>query len=267
MSQPQETDLLVPFELQNIPDKYREYYAIKRHNLFASIQGFAEMWQYYLRLDSIWLREFEDLESARDTTRVFPLMLYLNVHAKIRVAIELALSGCMGEARSILRDAIEYVAHAHHMLKDPLLQQIWLDKDAQEDAFKNAFERYKKIGLFNGLTELHDSYGQLSELGSHPTPLALSDRFVITDTPGGQRWQINYSGAEPRQWAMGLFSLLLTCFTIEDTFFNDYRTRLQLDDTLMTMRHDFQAYKERLRRILIQRYNVAPPPQPLVRVP
>jgi hypothetical protein len=266
MGQPQESDLLVPFEIQNIPAKYREYYLIKRNNLFASIQGFAEMWQYYLMLDAIWLRGFEDLEQARDTGRVFPLMLYVNVHAKIRVAIELALSGCMGEARSIVRDAIEYVAHAHHILKDPLLQKTWLDKDVQEKAFTDAFERYKKVGLFSGLAELHKSYGELSEIGSHPTPLALSERFVITDTPGGQQWKINYTGGEPRQWAMGLFSLLLTCFAMEDMFFNDYKTRLQLDNTLVTMRRDFEIYKERLRRILIERYNVVPPPQPLVHV-
>ena len=43
-SGPQETDLLVKFEIDNIPTEYREYYATKRNNFFASIQGFREMW-------------------------------------------------------------------------------------------------------------------------------------------------------------------------------------------------------------------------------
>jgi hypothetical protein len=59
---PPETDLLVPFEIQNIPEKYREYYKVKRNNFFASIQNFPEMWRYYLLLDTIWLREFDDLK-------------------------------------------------------------------------------------------------------------------------------------------------------------------------------------------------------------
>jgi len=263
----QEADLLVPFEIQNIPAKYREYYTIKRNNLFASIQGFPEMWKYYHLLDAIWLRELEDAEVARDANRVFPMMLYVNAHAKIRIAIELAFSGCMAEARSILRDAIEFVAHAHHMLKDPLLQKVWLDKDTQEEAFKDAFERNKKQGLFDGMKELHDKWRELSEFGSHATPLALSERFVITHTTEGQRWQINYTGGDLRRWAMGLFVMLLTCFVMEDTFFSDYKSRLELDPRLVQMRLDFQTYKEQLRRILITRYKVPAPPQPLVQVP
>ena len=53
---------MVPFEIQNIPEKYREYYKVKRNNFFASIQNFPEMWRYYLLLDTIWLREFDDLK-------------------------------------------------------------------------------------------------------------------------------------------------------------------------------------------------------------
>ena len=109
--------------MDNLPPKYREYYAAKRQNFFASIQSFPEMWRYYHLLDAIWLREIDDLEVARDAGRVFPVILYTNAHAKMRVAIELAFSGCMAEGRSVLRDAVEFVAHAHHVLKDPALQK------------------------------------------------------------------------------------------------------------------------------------------------
>jgi hypothetical protein len=154
-----ETDkLLHKFEIDNIPDQYRAYHGIKRNNFFASIQGFPEMWQYYLRLDAIWMCEFADLQSARDATSVFPLLLYFNAHAKMRIATELAFSGCMAEARSILRDAIEFVAHAHTMISDPELQKTWLSKNDGNPAleeFKKAFERQKKARVFKGLDELH----------------------------------------------------------------------------------------------------------------
>ncbi len=97
--EPHESDLLVPFETQNIPRRYREYYKTKRNNFFASIQGFPELWMYYISLDEIWLREFYDLKLARDPNRMFPLLLYFNAHAKIRVSIELGFSGCLAEAR------------------------------------------------------------------------------------------------------------------------------------------------------------------------
>jgi hypothetical protein len=104
----------------------------------------------------------------------------MNAHAKIRVGIELALSGCLAEARSILRDGVEFVAHAHRMLTDAQLQVAWIGKNDDEEAFKNAFERHKKQGLFKGLDELHRTWGQLSEIGSHATLNSICDRFAIT---------------------------------------------------------------------------------------
>jgi hypothetical protein len=68
---PQENDLLVKFEIDNIPAEYREYYTIKRNKFFASIQSFREMWDCYMRLDAIWMREFADLKTARNPERMF----------------------------------------------------------------------------------------------------------------------------------------------------------------------------------------------------
>ena len=260
---PRENDLLVPFEIQNIPAEYREYYAIKRNNFFASIQGFREMWEYYLRLDAIWMREFEDLKIARDPNRMFPLLLYFNAHAKIRVAIELGFSGCMAEARSILRDAIEFVAHAHQMTNDPELQKTWLSKNdgkAALEAFRDAFERHKREGLFEGLDELHKTWGQLSETGSHANINAMADRFVQIRSDTHIEFRLNYTGVEDsRMWALGLFSMLLASATMEQIFFNDYEGRVKLDHQVVRMRGEFEKYKEQLRQTLIRRYKVEPP--------
>ena len=185
--EPQESDLLVPFESLHIPADYREYYKTKRNNFFASIQGFPEMWKYYMDLDAIWLRELGDLRYPGHVNQVFPLGLYLNAHAKIRISIELALSGCLAEARSILRDGVEFVAHAHRMLTDAQLQVAWIGKNDDEEAFKNAFERHKKEGVFKGLDELHRTWGQLSEIGSHATLNSICDRFAITKSVDGGR--------------------------------------------------------------------------------
>jgi hypothetical protein len=255
-----ENELLVPFESQNLPEEYKEYYLAKRQNFFASIQGFSDTYSCYIFLDRIWFREFQDLKVASDPNRLFPLMLYMNAHAKIRVCMELALSGCLAEARSILRDAIEFVAHAHHMLSDPDLQLKWLGKNDDAEQFKSAFERNKKEGLFKGLDELHKTWGDLSETGSHATLNAMCDRFeTVDDGNGNMQWRLNYSGIEPRMWGMQLFWMLLACFTMERTFFLDYESRLKLDYTLLTMRGEFEVRKERLRRELIVRYTIPPP--------
>jgi hypothetical protein len=269
LSEPEESDLLVPFESQNIPADYKEYYKIKRNNFFASIQGFPEMWKYYILLDAIWLRGFSDLKPPGHVNQWFPLVLFFNAHAKIRISIELALSGCLAEARSILRDAIEFVAHAHTMLSDPQLQTVWLSKNEEAEAFKHAFERHKKQGIFKDLEELHRTWGQLSETGSHATLNSICDRFTTTKSDdGGRAWQLRYCGVDPRLWAMSLFSMLLTCFTMERTFFNDYESRLKLDHVLVCMRSEFETYKEQVRDYLKVRYKVEPPaPKSIISIP
>jgi hypothetical protein len=245
--------------MQYIPDRYREYYKIKRNNFFASIQGFPEMWKFYMLLDVMWLREFEVMRPATDPDRMFPMILYYNAHAKIRISIELALSECMSEARSILRDGIEFVAHAHSMLADPTLQAVWLNKNDEGQAFKEAFEHSKKYQVFKGLEELHSSWAQLSETGSHSSLNAICDRFGQTETTVGVEFSLRYCGVEPQIWAMSLFSMLLTCSTMERTMYGDYNGRLKLDDVLLRMRSEFERYKEQLREVLKIRYNLKPP--------
>ena len=252
--------LLAPFE-RDFPSDYKEYYKTKRHNLLASISGFRELWGMFMALDKIFLREFADMSNARDTERVLPLTFFYNAHAKMRVALELAFQGCLQEARSILRDAIDYAAHGHYTLGDVELQKIWVSKslDEVDKAFKQAFEKDKTEKLFKGLDELRRRYNELSEMGSHATPLAMSDRVNITETKDGLHFMVNYSGVDEKSWALQLFTMLLTCFGIEQTLFEDYKSRLQLDPTLMRMRADFERNKELLRQTLIKRYDVEPP--------
>jgi hypothetical protein len=260
---PQESDLLVQFERENLPEEYKKYYETKRNNFFSSIQRFSGMWKYYMLLDQIWLREFEVMRPARDPERMFPMLLYFNAHAKIRVSIELAFSGCMAEARSIMRDAIEFVAHAHTMMGDAELQKTWLSKQddaAALEAFKDAYERNKKEGIFKGLDELQYSWGQLSEIGSHATILAICERFAVVKSDKHVEFRLNYTGGlDERNWALSLFSLLLTCFTMEQVFYRDYQTRLQFDETLIRMRKEFEQLKGQLREYMKVHYKIEPP--------
>ena len=127
--EPEETDVLVPFEIANFPAEYRQYYGTKRHNLFAMIQKHPEMWHYFTLLDEILFREIDDLQVSRDLDKHLPRAFYINAHAKIRIAMELAFQGCMQECRSVLRDAVEWTAYAHYMMTDPALQMIWWEQD------------------------------------------------------------------------------------------------------------------------------------------
>jgi hypothetical protein len=54
-------DLLLDLE-KSFFEKYRDYYAIKRQNFFAGVTNFPDFWACYMRLDDIFMREFDGLQ-------------------------------------------------------------------------------------------------------------------------------------------------------------------------------------------------------------
>jgi hypothetical protein len=259
---PRESDVLVPFEIANIPTEYRDYYGTKRQNMFATIQKHPAFWTYFHMLDQIMYREIKDLEVSTDPTNHLPRIFFINAHAKVRIAIELAFQGCIQECRSILRDAVEWAAFGHYLNSDPALQTIWWEQHqpAGKSAYKAQFVDNKRLTLFAGQDELYQKFRQLSDAGSHPTPMSLSGRLNFTETATTRGMSLHYAGIpDEKAWATEVFSRLLTCFVIEQTFFTSFQTRLQLDYKLMDMRREFDANKEALRRFVITKYNMKDP--------
>jgi hypothetical protein len=136
------SEVLTKFEIENLPEHYREYYSNKRHNLFASIQLFPAIWNCFMLLDKIWLREINDFDSLSGVEQMLPLLLFMNAHSKIRISLELGFSTCVTEAFSMMRDAIESAAFAHMILLNPSLATIWSKKDGGEEKAKKFKETF-----------------------------------------------------------------------------------------------------------------------------
>jgi hypothetical protein len=261
---PPTDDLLLPFEQQNFPAEYRGLYRLQRNNFFASIQKFRDQWNYYMMLDQIWMQEFRAVTPATDPTTAFPITVYMNAHLKIRVALELAFAGSLPEARSIMRDAVEYAAHAHHMLKDPTKQMVWLNKLDDPKTWDKEFWNNKAAVLFDGLPLLYEVWKQLSGLGSHANIMSMCERFTTVEVNGRIQLNVAYTGMDEKTWATGLFGLLLHDFMMEEMLFEDYQMRLQFDEKLLKMRAQFETYKEQLRITLAARYDIKRPDGPVI---
>jgi hypothetical protein len=262
VQEPNEKDLLVDFERQNIPEPYKSYYTTKRHNLFATIQNFPNIWNCFMKLDEIMQREFEHTQRVLDTTLLFPMILYMNAHQKMRVALELGCSTCMTEAHSILRDAIESAAHAHRLASEPQLLKIWIqrkDDDAAMEAYKQEFEAKKATRLFNGLPELHAMWKRFSDIGSHTNLDSMVHRFTMSNTETDAEYRLNYLGGEPNVYVPALFEILLVFGLIEAMVFNSAAARLRLDPILGEMRARFEAEKESTRQWVIKTCQLHPP--------
>lgn len=263
MREPTENDLLVEFERQHIPQHYKSYYLPKRHNLFATIEQFPYIWNCFMHLDEIVLREFADMERLRDPNLSLSMVLLMNAHSKVRVAFDLACSTCMPEGHSILRDAIESAAHGHRLASDPQLVKAWLAKNDDETAkkvFSQEFEHEKAARLFDSLPELHKLWKQFSEFGSHININSIISKFVVAKTDTDMQFQLNYSGvADAKFFAMVLFEMVLVFGEIEKVIFKLAKDRLQFDHELLNMRSRFEKEKESVRQHIIKTFNVQPP--------
>lgn len=260
-----EEELLLPFEKERLQGDYRHYYAIKRHNFRATIDGFSDLWQCFQLLDEIWPREFNDLERQREPKQMLPLLLFAGAHAQFRIAYELAFCCCIGEAWNTLRSAIESVAHAHKTLREPNLIRVWVEKDdgsTQRKEFEKHFLHDKKQNLFpreHGFEKLHEYWSQYSEWGTHTTVSNLARRFRQETTPTDVNWRIEYFEADPQRLATSLFSLLAASSLMERAFFNAFDTRLRLDHVLADMRSRFEQKKESTRKDIIRKFKIQPP--------
>jgi hypothetical protein len=217
MREATERDLLTALEIECIPEPYREYYRNKRHNLFATIQHCPYIWNAFMHLDAILMREFDDLQRVTEPGVAFPLILFMNAHQKLRVAFELGCQTCMPEAHSMMRDAVESAAHARRLALNPHLLKLWMEKndsDSAAQAFRQEFEYSKAKLLFDGLPELHKMWKQYSEFGSHTNINSIVSRFRINDTTTDRECRLHYTGAEAQVFVPALFELLLVCYLI-----------------------------------------------------
>jgi hypothetical protein len=249
MVSPTEADLLTQFERQ-FPTPYKDYYLTKRNNLFASIQNFSKLWECFMVLDKIFCREFEDMDRATDLYKGFALLLFMNAHAKMRIAMELGLSSCLMEAHSIVRDSIESCAHGYR-IQDPMLLEIWLKRDdgpPAQKAYKKEFWDNKAQGLFKGLDQLYGLWKQYSEIGSHTNVVSVSERFTQHKTETDVQWMLNYTGTKPDVLAASLAMMLMVFDLMENVIYKVYEDRLKLDDGLDKMRTGFHKEKEIIRQ-------------------
>ena len=263
---PTEQDLLVEFERNLLAEpgdqRYKEYYVNKRHNLFTTIQRFPYLWKCFTQLDRILVREFSNTERLGQPHLMFPMVLFMNAHSKMRIAFELGCCTCLPEAHSILRDSIESAAHAHRLASDPQLLKPWIEKNDSEAAkkvFKHEFEYNKATQLFDGLPELHKLWGQFSEFGSHTNINSIVSRFVITQTGTDLQYELHYLGGDPKVLVPALFEMIIAFSLIERTLFNLARTRLELDPELVDMRAKFDKEKEAARALVIKTFGISPP--------
>lgn len=247
-------DLLLPIEIKCFSSEYKEFVKIRRNNFLATVQMFPGLWKCFLLLDKIHLEEFSDLSDLREADQMMPLMLSIQAHSQYRFSFELAFSGALSEAMSLLRNGIESVAVAHKLHREPDLTAVWLAKDRGRkgaDEYRRNFVDRRKESLFSSrreLTALHAYWQAFSEEGPHSNVRTLGRRSSFTESSGRLNVFLNYLEVKPDRLAASLLKLLHVSELLETVIFKIFESRLQCDENLLKNRRWFTKYSKQAKR-------------------
>jgi hypothetical protein len=240
-------EILLPGEHKNLRGSYREYFITKRQNYLAVVRDLPELWDCFLRLDEIWMRNLDNMRISLEDERPPLIAMFRHSHQQFRIAFELAFSTAITEAWGIMRGSIDSAMVAYSIFQKPKLLAVWVRKN-DGGAAKNAYtEAFKSANLFPaeyGLSELKSFYGDYSERGTHPGPAAISMHVNIKERATGQDWNHTYLETEPKRTAAALFRMLEASALVERACFHCFEDRLKLDSELMDMRVQFAKCKK-----------------------
>jgi len=236
---------LLPFEEERFHGTYRLFYADKRGAFFNTVQAFPEIWDAFELLDEIWIRELEDLRVPGSPAHVLPTLLAYSAHREIRMAFELGFSHCLPEACTVMRNGIESVACGYNLLGKPqLLTQVMSpqkSEKAQLRVFRNVLAKARKdlSDKAGGLQVLHTLWIQFSNYGAHSTLMSLATQLKGSKSATANEIRFTYLDVDKTFARASLCNLLGCAFEMERVFFRGFKNRLELDDTLGSMRARF----------------------------
>ncbi|HKW61881.1 MAG TPA: hypothetical protein VJN89_04990 [Candidatus Acidoferrum sp.] len=254
---------LFPIESESFHSGFETYFKGKRQNFFLNLKAFKALWECLQLLNDIWIRESSNLETLTDVRHLLPKTVFMSAHGRFLNAVELGFSCCIGDAYTLLRDAIEAVAHAHRIFKDPSAEDAWVSKhkgQAELEAHDRVFKWQKKKNLFPndvpGLKQLYFYYQQFCEIATHTSVSSVGKNFEDVSSSGSVRWAFHYFEINPQRMAGFLSALLQVSARMEEVFYGCFEVRLNLDPELVRMRAEFQKVRDQQTRFLYDTYNV-----------
>src|SRR5260370_13278159 len=263
---PSDEDLLLPFEIKCLSLEYKSFLKIKRNKRYATVQMFSTLLICCLLVDQINLEEFSDLDNLREPTQMVPMMLSIQAHSQYRFSFELAFSGALPEAMSLLRNGIECVAVAYKLHGEPNLTSIWVDKydvEKEEDEYSRYFEFKRKESLFSSrpeLIQLYEYWRTFSEEGPHSNVRTLGRRTTFDEAPTHFSWLVNYLETKPRILGSSLLALLHVSHLIEKVVFNIFEQKLEFEEDLLRKRELFSKYHQQVKQELQRKLESASNP-------
>jgi hypothetical protein len=202
------------------------------------MQRHPHHWERFQLLDKIFLREIEDLRRVLNASHTVVVSLFIRAYSRIRLVPDLAFAGCLTESAEMLRGAVESVAQAHRILKDPDLAIVWLQKDRDKDAlrhYKEAFEKDKKTRLFKDLPAMQYYWAEFSEW-AHSNVKSIRSRIEQGEESGTIMANFQFFEVDSARLVPAFNAMLDAIQHMETIFFDGFRTRLNLDVELLRMR-------------------------------
>ena len=164
-------------------------------NDFHKVQ--SDLFPLYTDIDAMFY-DMRKVSCDRTTELTLPMFLG-RAHAAYLSAFYLSISGLVPECFMLIRGCIENALYALYVHRTPSMQQIWLDREKDEDAkntCRNSFTYRKALKALEDedaslKKTIHDIYQDSIDCGAHPNVAGHLATSQVTD------WGCNVSLFDP----------------------------------------------------------------------
>jgi hypothetical protein len=153
-------------------------------------------------IDSLFLRMVTGWINPEDVA-VAPLVY--RAHAAFRAAVQLTLSGQLGEAYMVSRGALEIALYANHISAHSELYPVWLGRVSSDQGKKESKAKFKMVHVKESLanrdntlaSRVSEIYDRTIDYGAHPNAGSVLGAIELEDRgEDGGGYNITYLADE-----------------------------------------------------------------------
>lgn len=127
-----------------------------------------------------------------------PFMLLVRAHSAYRAAASCAFSGQAAELYPLLRLMLEQGGYAFLMMRNPTLQDVWMDRETNRSKVKQEFTIAKIKSLVASWDEhletaFRELYEEAIDLGAHPNEMSVTASIIMEEHEGLETFKILYT--------------------------------------------------------------------------
>ena len=168
------------------PDALSRFLADSERNTRHSAVNFRKEYEQLSSIHALCLSFGEAIHISPDNVLVPSLLMFLS-NASWLAGLRIGLGGQCSDVHPSFRACVEYAGYAVHLTHRPELQNVWLERNKDEEHLKRCRQAFQAVKVSESVdsrcpaeaADYRATYNALIDFGAHPTQRALSSRLEL----------------------------------------------------------------------------------------